>query len=431
MEINGYELGPVVHMTASGPMWSTCDQDGAPALLRIHTAEEAEALVERWRLWAQVDSPHVVRLVDVVAHEDGRVALVQERVSGRPLDALLEAPDPVRPKQARRILADIKAALTELHRAGLVHTDVSPSNILVHPRRGAVLVDVGEEVGEGGGTPGWNADLPKTAEGDLAALERLAQTLGVRVPDASAMVDVDNDAAGPTLPESVTPEGAVAALRAAAARTPTRGADKGEVGRDEASAIAVAKGRTSSRPRPLVGAGARRIALVTAAVASLGIGVGLGLTQGILRADAGGTGDASASAGAVAGGVCPTPGRLAARIQEVIDARDTALGAQDGSGLEGLVGGPLLASDQELITSLAERKVELRGYDTTLLSIGEVTCTGAGVDLHVTVAVEVRQEEHERCEAGTCRTVSAGPPVRLELHLEGNDLNVQVAERQS
>ena len=88
MEIGGYELGTIIHMGANGPLWLTETSKG-PGVVAIRGEREARGSVDRWRAWAGIDSPHVVRLLDVVRHEDGQWAVVQEYVEGRPLDIAL------------------------------------------------------------------------------------------------------------------------------------------------------------------------------------------------------------------------------------------------------------------------------------------------------------------------------------------------------
>ena len=65
------------------------------------------------------------------------------------------------------VLEDIKAALTFLHRLGLVHDDVNPRNIMIDEDGRGILIDfdscrpIGSK--SKGGTPGWGT-FPKTAE---------------------------------------------------------------------------------------------------------------------------------------------------------------------------------------------------------------------------------------------------------------------------
>ena len=71
----------------------------------------------------------------------GRPYLVREVVEGESLEALLARPGAAR--GALEILARAADQLTVLHRAGLLHGDVKPANIIVEPSGSVVFVDLG------------------------------------------------------------------------------------------------------------------------------------------------------------------------------------------------------------------------------------------------------------------------------------------------
>lgn len=90
---------------------------------------------------ARLDHPGLVRVVEA-GETSGRPYLVMELVSGEPLDR----------RVSERVLSDDEAitlareladALAEVHRYGLVHRDIKPANIVIHPERGARLIDFG------------------------------------------------------------------------------------------------------------------------------------------------------------------------------------------------------------------------------------------------------------------------------------------------
>ena len=141
MEIGGYELGTIIHMGANGPLWLTETSKG-PGVVAIRGEREARESVDRWRAWAGIDSPHVVRLLDVVRHEDGQWAVVQEYVEGRPLDIALASHALRSPRTRRRVWEGVAAGVSALHEAGIVHGDISPANIIVDPQGRAVIIDI-------------------------------------------------------------------------------------------------------------------------------------------------------------------------------------------------------------------------------------------------------------------------------------------------
>ncbi len=71
----------------------------------------------------------------------GRPYLVREVVEGESMEALLSRPSDAR--TSLEILARAADQLTVLHRAGLLHGDVKPANIIVEPSGSVVFVDLG------------------------------------------------------------------------------------------------------------------------------------------------------------------------------------------------------------------------------------------------------------------------------------------------
>ena len=158
MNIGGYDVGQIFHIGATGPVWRT-RTDAGEALLSLRAAGDGERCLERWKAWASITSRHVVALRDVARSDDGRWAIVYDYVAGRPLDAEIGSPD-LRPIATRRqIIEGVAAGVSALHSAGIVHGDLTPSNIIVTPSGRAVIIDLIDELGERDGTPGWSEGL--------------------------------------------------------------------------------------------------------------------------------------------------------------------------------------------------------------------------------------------------------------------------------
>lgn len=119
---------------------------------------------------AGIDSPHVARVVHVESTAGG-LTILSEHVPGPTLSTLRAGGVGLDVAQGWRLLADLCAALAALHERGIIHADVSPSNVLVRseqPNRGrAVLVDVGGEEDWELGTVGFRA--PEIATGAPAS----------------------------------------------------------------------------------------------------------------------------------------------------------------------------------------------------------------------------------------------------------------------
>ncbi len=98
------------------------------------------ALLEEARLAARLEHPAIVP-VYAAGEDDGRLFLAMRYVPGGTLQQRLVA-GPLDGPPAVRVLAAIADALDTAHRAGLVHRDVKPANILLDGDR-ASLADFG------------------------------------------------------------------------------------------------------------------------------------------------------------------------------------------------------------------------------------------------------------------------------------------------
>jgi hypothetical protein len=123
------------------------DQEGVRYALKVLRASVAKdpRIRARWQregqLLEELRHPQLVQ-GHGLAEVDGCPALLLEFIDGPTLRARLEE-QPLEWEQACRFGVQIARALDKLHRAGAVHRDVKPHNILLHPRRGAVLADLG------------------------------------------------------------------------------------------------------------------------------------------------------------------------------------------------------------------------------------------------------------------------------------------------
>lgn len=128
-------------------MWAVRDRASGRAYALKLLAEEASeremaALVREAVALSGLEGlgvPRVVRFGRLPG--SGRPYLVREIVEGESLEAVLASgPDT---RAALEILARAAEQLTVLHRAGLLHGDVKPANIIVEPEGSVVFVDLG------------------------------------------------------------------------------------------------------------------------------------------------------------------------------------------------------------------------------------------------------------------------------------------------
>ncbi|MFI6051857.1 protein kinase [Streptomyces violascens] len=144
----------------------TFSDASAPELgdLRLRMQREARAA-------ARVRHPSVVAVHDVTEHE-GRPVIVMELVDGPSLDDVLGERGVLEPGEAAAIGAKVLEALAAAHRAGVLHRDVKPGNVLLDASGRVVLTDFGIAAMD---DPGDGSQTNLTRSGELVgSLDYLA-----------------------------------------------------------------------------------------------------------------------------------------------------------------------------------------------------------------------------------------------------------------
>jgi tRNA A-37 threonylcarbamoyl transferase component Bud32 len=116
----------------------------APAL--AHDPAFTDRFVREARTAARLSHPNAVAVFDQGAEETPAgwvVFLVMELVAGSTLREVLRRRGRLRPDEAVSVLEPVLAALAAAHRAGLVHRDVKPENVLVSTDGTVKVVDFG------------------------------------------------------------------------------------------------------------------------------------------------------------------------------------------------------------------------------------------------------------------------------------------------
>ncbi len=90
----------------------------------------AERFVREARAAARLSHPNVVAVYDQ-GDDDGTVFLVMELVTGHTLRDTIAKESPMTPARALALVEPVLSALAAAHRAGLIHRDVKPENVLI------------------------------------------------------------------------------------------------------------------------------------------------------------------------------------------------------------------------------------------------------------------------------------------------------------
>ncbi|WP_369142243.1 serine/threonine-protein kinase [Streptomyces sp. R44] len=146
------------------------------------------------RLLGALDTPHVVGLYEYVEAPRG-AAIVMELVDGVALRALLAREGATGPEAALAVLKGSLLGLAAAHRAGVVHRDYKPENVLVAADGSSKLVDFGIAAGRDSrpgiaGTPAymapeqWNGAPASPAADVYAATATFFECLTGRKPFA-------------------------------------------------------------------------------------------------------------------------------------------------------------------------------------------------------------------------------------------------------
>jgi serine/threonine-protein kinase len=162
------------------------ESDGEVVAMKVLRPElaEDEVYVQRFeregRSASGVDHPHLVSVLDS-GEDDGGRYLVTRYVEGASLEDVL-GHGVLTAGGVVRLASGIGSALDALHRIGLVHRDVKPSNIMVDTNGRSLLTDFGVARGEG--------DTALTAAGRVVGTVDYIAPEIVRGEPATAASDV-------------------------------------------------------------------------------------------------------------------------------------------------------------------------------------------------------------------------------------------------
>ncbi len=197
---NRYELGRLLAAGGMGQVWEGHDVLlGRPVAVKVLRSEYTgdPTFLARFRAEAQnaaaLSHPHIAAVYDYgeVTAEDGSgetlAYLVMELVPGEPLSEALRRSGSLGTERTLTVLAQTAAGLAEAHRAGMVHRDVKPGNLMITPDGDVKITDFGiawsarsvalTQTGQVIGTPQYLS--PEQAEGKQATPASDVYALGL------------------------------------------------------------------------------------------------------------------------------------------------------------------------------------------------------------------------------------------------------------
>ncbi len=107
------------------------------------STEANDRFLREARLATKVQHPNVATLHDFSALPDGSHYMVWEFIEGENLAQLIRRTGTLSPRHAVRIAIQALAGLDAIHRAGIVHRDISPENLMItHAADGSEFVKI-------------------------------------------------------------------------------------------------------------------------------------------------------------------------------------------------------------------------------------------------------------------------------------------------
>ncbi|MFD9328596.1 protein kinase [Streptomyces sp. NPDC060065] len=190
-----YEMSSLLGQGGMGAVYRGRDLlTGQPVAIKVlhHAARHDEQMLARFQREAQVsrqlNHPQIVRTLDALGSADTEPALIMELVEGPSLGDVLNERGALPVGLVARIGRQLGEALAFIDDMGISRIDLKPSNVLLHPGRGAVIIDLGiarpladasrvTAVGMVVGTPGYMA--PEQARGSHTDIRTDLYTLGI------------------------------------------------------------------------------------------------------------------------------------------------------------------------------------------------------------------------------------------------------------
>jgi serine/threonine-protein kinase len=157
-DVPGYEVGAELGRGGMGAVYrATRRSDGRPAAVKTilpaagASRKQVELFLRESRILGEIRHPHVVEFLDAGEMPDGSLFIAMELVEGADAGRVVREKGPQPVGVAVKLVCQAAAGLFAAHRAGYVHRDVKPANLLVgrvvgddgRPKRVAKVADFG------------------------------------------------------------------------------------------------------------------------------------------------------------------------------------------------------------------------------------------------------------------------------------------------
>ncbi len=193
--VDNFELGDVLANGRYSRLFKAKDLDHhRDVVIKFPKPNVAEELTLRLaamrEIWvpSRVRSPWVGEIIELAPQRQSRLYSVMPYYDGETLEQRLSRRPGISPTVGIPIAVQLAKAIATLHRAGIVHRDIKPDNVIVRPDGGLRLVDLGVvylpkmedfPTADTPGTPSYMA--PELFEGQQGDVQSDQFALGVTI----------------------------------------------------------------------------------------------------------------------------------------------------------------------------------------------------------------------------------------------------------